>query len=67
VYAGDAEVFVTQTVITETDWYAPAIGRAVRLERRSHWYDAGRITRRGDPMRGDWSVYELVSYTPAAK
>ena len=68
VYAGDAEIFLSQTVITETDWYAPALGRTVRVERRSHWHDAGRSARRGDePVRGDWSVHELVSYTPAIK
>ena len=68
VYAGDAEVFKTQTVTTETEWYAPALGRAVRVERRSRWYDAGLSGRRGDnAIRGDWSVHELVGYTPAGR
>jgi hypothetical protein len=67
VYAGDAETFLSQTVITETDWYAPALGRAVRIERKSRWADAGRLARGGAWVRGDWSVYELVGYTPAIK
>lgn len=69
VYAGDAEIFLSQTVITEIDWYAPALGRAVRIERRSRWADVGRTTRGmgGDWVRGDWSVYELVAYTPATR
>lgn len=63
VYAGDAEVFITQTVTTETDWYAPSIGRAVRIERRSRWYDAGRGARWGaNAVQGDWNVLELVGY-----
>jgi hypothetical protein len=66
-YAGDSEIFVSQTVISETEWYAPALGRAVRVERRSHWYDPGRAGRRGDAVRGDWNVYELVSYAPASR
>jgi hypothetical protein len=45
VYAGDAETFLTQTIITEIDWYAPALGRAVRVERRSRWADAGRASK----------------------
>lgn len=72
VYAGDAETFLTQTIITETDWYAPALGRAVRTERKSRWGDSGRASRAvgalgSDWVRGDWSVYELVGYTPAIK
>ena len=68
VYSGDAGTFVSQTVTTETDWYAPALGRAVRAERRSHWLDASLSAGRGSqPIRGDWSVFELVSYTPAVK
>ena len=69
VYAGDAEIFVSQTVTTEWEWFAPALGRAVRIERRSRWVDAGRTTRGagGGWVRGDWSVRELVAYTPAIK
>jgi hypothetical protein len=69
VYAGDAETFLSQTVVTEIDWYAPTLGRAVRIERRSRWSDVGRTTRGmgGDWVRGDWSVYELVAYAPAIK
>lgn len=70
VYAGDYETFVKETIITEIDWYAPALGRAVRTDRNSRWIDAGRASGRGlfgSESRGDWTVYELVSYTPTAK
>lgn len=74
VYAGDFETFLKETIITEIDWYVPALGRAVRSERNSTWFDASRASgRRGifggsdGWFRGDWSVYELVSYTRAAK
>ena len=74
VYAGDFEIFLKETIISEIDWYAPALGRAVRTERKSGWFDAGRASEGGGIfggndgwVRGDWSVYELVSYTPAVK
>lgn len=74
VYAGDFDGFLKETIISEIDWYAPALSRAVRSERNSTWFDASRASgRRGifggndGWFRGDWNVYELVSYTPAAK
>jgi len=64
VYAGDADGFRRETNIAETDWYAPALGRAVRSESKSQYIDLSRI--RCCPLRiGDWDVYELVSM-PAA-
>jgi len=75
VYAGDDDAFRKETVITEIDWYAPALGRAVRTERQSGWFDAGRASDGGGVffnlndgwVRGDWSVHELLKYAPAAK
>jgi hypothetical protein len=69
VYAGDAETFLSQTVISETDWYAPALGRSVRIETKSRWADTGRTTKGlgGNWVRGDWNVYELVRYSPAGR
>jgi hypothetical protein len=50
-----------ETNITETDWYAPALGRAVRTESNSGYLHP---TRCGlgtcEPIRGDWNVFELV-------
>lgn len=74
VFAGDYESFLRETIITEIDWYAPALGRAVRMDRNSRWQDLSRASGgRGifggndGWFRGDWSVQELVGYTPAAK
>ena len=64
VYAGDSDFRNTETNITEIDWYAPALGRPVRTERRSRWVDTGNCPEMSDcTARGDWSVLELV--TPA--
>lgn len=75
IYAGDDDVFRKETVITEIDWYAPVLGRAVRSERKSGWFDAGRLSEGGGVffnlndgwVRGDWSVRELIRYLPAGK
>ena len=65
VYAGDFESSRMETNITETDWYAPALGRAVRTERNSGYIDQQKCANRGPctPVRGDWQVFELVSYS----
>jgi hypothetical protein len=42
IYAGDAEYFRGETNISETDWYAPALGRAVRSESESAFRDPGQ-------------------------
>ena len=68
VYGGDWDGFLAETNIREVDWYAPALGRTVRTERSSTWIDRSRTTGGGlfgqgfMEMRGDWSVYELVSF-----
>ena len=46
------------THVTETDWYAPALGRSVRSENRAEWMVTGL---RYPWVSGDWNVYELVS------
>ena len=64
VYAGDSDGFLLETNITEFDWYAPALGRAVRSESRSGYMNTGQCGRFGcEIVRGDWNVYELVSRT----
>ena len=66
IYAGDWEFFRRETNITEIDWYAPALGRAVRSESNSAYLDPTRCGRmRCDPIRGDWNVFELVEVTTA--
>lgn len=70
VYAGDWDAFLRETSIVETDWYAPALGRSVRLESNSSWLDTSRSPGGGmmgmfggnQLMRGDWTVKELVAY-----
>lgn len=63
VYAGDWDGFRRETNIIETDWYAPAVGRAIRSVTTSHYLDLSRI-RCCVRMDGDWNVYELV-FLPA--
>jgi hypothetical protein len=61
VYAGDWENFRRETTIVETDWFAPALGRPVRTESNSKYFDLSRCCRGPfDPIRGDWSIFELV-------
>jgi hypothetical protein len=65
VYAGDFEAFSMETNIVETDWFAPALGRSVRTDRNSSYMDpqkCGNPTSACTPVRGDWHVFELVSY-----
>jgi hypothetical protein len=63
VYAGDWEQWRFETNITETEWYAPALGRAVRIETNSGYIDQVMcgIMNTCLPMKGDWNVIELVS------
>jgi hypothetical protein len=74
VYAGDWDGFLRETNIEEVEWYAPAIGRSVRMERNSGWIDTSRspgggglFPRNDQWMRGDWTVQELVSYPAMAR
>ena len=69
IYAGDWDGFLTETNISEVEWYAPAIGRAVRLDRNSQWYDTSRSAggnnlwfNQGLLIRGDWHVFELMNW-----
>ncbi len=64
IYAGDFEGQRSETNITETEWYAPALGRAVRLERSSGYMDQARCSDEMSActqVRGDWNVFELVN------
>jgi hypothetical protein len=65
IYAGDWETFTSETTIVETEWYAPALGRPVRIERTSGYLDPQRCAASSacTPIRGDWDLIELVSHT----
>jgi hypothetical protein len=67
-YAGDADQHYSETRTDETEWYAPALGRAVRLEKNSQWRDIG-LCGRGGPcdMRGDWDLVELIEVRAAKR
>jgi hypothetical protein len=60
VYAGDTDFFRKETNIQEIDWYAPALGRAVRTASTSNYLDANR-SRCCKLIQGDWDIYELVA------
>lgn len=66
VYVGDFDAFLSETQISETEWYSPQLGRAVRLERNSEWLDqsrgaSGSMFNSNQLIRGDWLVYELAA------
>jgi hypothetical protein len=63
VYPGDRESMKSETRIVEFDWYAPALGRSVRTERRSDWIDLNQCAMPGGgcDFRGNWDVIELVT------
>jgi len=68
VYAGDWDGFRYETNIVETDWYAPALGRAVKSESNSDYYNPSRCGRGPcRPIRGDWNLYELTAVSAAAR
>jgi hypothetical protein len=60
VYPGDFDYFLDETRVSEYDWYAPALGRAVRTERTSEWIDQRQCGRQCPLLYGNWHVYELV-------
>jgi hypothetical protein len=67
-YVGDWETFMRETKIEETEWYAPALGRAVKSDSKSTWQDYSRCTRGGCPwFRGDWNIVELVEISAAKR
>jgi hypothetical protein len=65
VYAGDSDGIRKETNIQEIDWYAPALGRAVRTASTSIYRDQSR-SRCCQFIRGDWDIYELVALPPPA-
>src|SRR5262245_50102441 len=61
VYPGDGDFRDTETQIVELDWYAPALGRSVRTERRSKWFYLSCHADSSCDYNGEWSVLELLS------
>lgn len=68
VYPGDHAFMLSETYVTEIDWYAPALGRAVRTERDSRYLDLQACSGFARcEARGDWDIYELVEARPAKR
>jgi hypothetical protein len=68
IYMGDWDTFLRETRIEETDWYAPALGRAVKSDSKSLWQDLSRCARGSCPwFRGDWNIVELVEISAAKR
>ena len=65
VYAGDRDFFRKETNIMETEWYAPALGRAVRSESKSEYLEPTR--HRAFVQLGEWNVHELAAFNPAPR
>ncbi len=64
IYGGDGNNFESETRISQTEWYAPALRRAVKTEVRSAHLDM-RISRGNRVARGDWDLHELIEVRPA--
>jgi hypothetical protein len=64
VYAGDAETPKQETTINEVEWYAPSLGRSVRLASNSGYVDSSLFYQYAY-VKGDWNIFELVSASPA--
>ena len=60
IYAGDAEYNLHETNTVEIEWYAPALGRGVRLVSKSEYRDIAKGVR-NQLMRGDWNIFELTT------
>ena len=70
VYTGDFEGSRSETNVIEIDWYAPALGRAVRSEITSRYMDQQQCSDEMtacSPVRGDWNILELVEVSPPAR
>ncbi|MCC6535623.1 MAG: hypothetical protein IT531_23985 [Burkholderiales bacterium] len=68
VFIGDGDFWKTDTQVWETDWYAPSVGRVVRSENTSGYYDLRQTSRAGALwVKGNWNVLELVSPGTASK
>jgi hypothetical protein len=70
VYAGDFGYERSETQVVETEWYAPTLGRAVRIESNSSYMDRAACTDEMSacrPVRGDWSIYEMLEAGGAAR
>ena len=68
IYAGDWDGVRQETHITEIEWYAPALGRAVRTDSNSNYMDLNRCSDEMSacvPVRGDWHIFELVEASAA--
>ena len=51
----------TNTRVTDTEWFAPRLGRSVKYETKWDYYDKNSSYPVIHP--GDWAVYELTSYS----
>lgn len=61
VYPGDPNFDQMETQIIEVEWYALALKRAVRIERRSEWIEPARCGMSAPcDFHGDWDVLELT-------
>lgn len=68
IYAGDWEGARAETNITEIEWYAPTLGRAIRTDSNSNYMDQDRCSDEMSacmPVRGDWDIFELVEASAA--
>lgn len=68
IFAGNMGGFQTQEEISQTDWYVPAVQRAVRFDSTSQHLDTSRSGGQGVDglplrVRTDWLISELTRYS----
>jgi hypothetical protein len=61
-YLDDENDAHSPTRVSDTEWYAPALGRSIKYSTKSEYYE--KVDKDGPqkPVPGEWTVYELVSY-----
>lgn len=63
VYAGNHDYFRGEENITEIEWYAPRLGRAVKRETNSGYIDRSRgctMLSGCGWVRNDWLIWEMI-------
>jgi hypothetical protein len=61
-YLDDENDSHSPTRVTESEWYAPAVGRSIKYSTKSEYYE--KVDKDGPqkPVPGEWTIYELVAY-----
>jgi hypothetical protein len=62
IYVDDADWYKSQTSVRQSEWYAPSLAAAIKRESQASYRDLRR-GRHDVLIEGDWTRWELVSYS----